>query len=89
MLLDDRFGVFYERRWAIEFAEVHGHPVGKRKLLDRASPLRPLVLDPVAINAPANAAAGGLVILPIGSGEAWRVGTDGDIAIIRHPAVSV
>ena len=62
ILLDGRFGVFYEGRWAIEFTDVRGRPVGKRELLDRVSPLRPLVLNSLAINAPAKAVAVRLVI---------------------------
>lgn len=60
--LNGRFGVFYEGRWAIEFTDANGHSIGKRTLSDHVSPLRPLVLDSVVIEAPANAVTVRLVI---------------------------
>jgi Domain of unknown function (DUF4380) len=60
--LNGRFGVFYEGRWAIEFIDANGHSIGKRTLSDHVSPMRPLVLDSVVIEAPANAVAVRLVI---------------------------
>jgi hypothetical protein len=62
ILLDGRFGVFYEGFLAIEFMDVHGHSVGKPKRLHRVSPLQPLVLNSAAIEAPANAAVVRLII---------------------------
>jgi hypothetical protein len=55
ILLNGRFGVFYEGQLGIEFVNAHGQLVGKRKFLDHVSPLYPLFLDSVAIGAPANA----------------------------------
>ena len=62
VLLSGRFGVFYGGRLAIEFVDAHGRTVGAPALLDRVSPLHPLVLNSVAIAAPANAIALRIVI---------------------------
>jgi Domain of unknown function (DUF4380) len=62
ILLSGRFGVFYKGRWAIEFLDAHGRRVGKPTLLDRVSPLHPLVLNAVAVRGPTNAVALRVVI---------------------------
>lgn len=62
IILTGRFGVFYEGYAAVEFVDADGHPVGKRKLLEPVSPLRPLVLNSAAVEAPQSSVAVRLVI---------------------------
>jgi hypothetical protein len=62
ILLDGRFGVFYQGYLGIEFVDTHEQTVGKLKLLDRVSPLKPLVLESTGVEAPANAVAIRLII---------------------------
>jgi hypothetical protein len=62
IVLDGRFGVFYEGYVGIEFVDAHGQSVGHLKLLDRVSPLRPLVLNSAAVEVPSHAVGVRLVI---------------------------
>lgn len=62
IILSGRFGIFYQGSWGIQFVDAHGQLMGKPKLFDSVSPLRPLVLNSATIEAPSNAISVHLVI---------------------------
>jgi hypothetical protein len=74
IVLTGRFGVFYQGYLGIEFVDARGQTVGTRKLLDRVSPLQPLVLESTGVEAPANAAAVRLVIYPSATEKPGELG---------------
>jgi hypothetical protein len=76
--IDGRFGVFYQARLGMEFLDAHGQPIGTATLLDTISPLHPLVLDSLAVSAPADAVAVRLVLYGL---DLKRLGELGETAI--------